>query len=129
MTARAFSVELDREFEATEDELRTVVRRIAFDGLSRIIDRTPVDTGRARGNWFVRVDGPGTDVTTTEDKDGGATIARGSAVIADYKNETGFPIISIYNNLPYIIRLEDGHSKQAPTGMVAVTVTELQAGL
>ena len=36
--------------------------------------------------------------------------------------------VFITNNVPYIIELEDGHSKrQAPAGMVAVTFANLNA--
>lgn len=36
----------------------------------------------------------------------------------------GSAAIFLTNNLPYIERLERGWSKQAPTGMVALTVAE-----
>ena len=32
----------------------------------------------------------------------------------------------IQNSLPYMQALEDGHSTQAPAGMVAITQTEFQ---
>jgi hypothetical protein len=129
VTARQFALEIDSELDDCLDELRTVVRKIALEALSRITNRTPVDTGRARGNWFVQIGDAGVEVSTTVDKNGGVTISRGAAVVATYKNERGFPQIVIYNNLPYIGRLEDGYSNQAPTGMVEVTVTELQVSL
>lgn len=127
--ARGFATQIDREFEAAMDEWRLIIRKIALEALSRIVLRTPVDTGRARGNWFVQIGGEGVEVTTEVDPTGAVTIASGGAVIGTYQQAKGFPVISIYNNLPYINRLEHGWSKQAPAGMVAVTVTELEAGL
>jgi hypothetical protein len=38
-----------------------------------------------------------------------------------------YSIAYIQNNLPYAQRLEDGWSKQAPAGMVALSLAELQA--
>ena len=127
--ARQFALEIDREFEASLDEWRLIIRRVALDALTRIVERTPVDTGRARGNWFVEIGGGGVEVSAEVDKSGAVTIASGGAEIARYQEVDGFPVIQIYNNLPYIRRLEDGYSGQAPSGMVSITVTELSAGL
>lgn len=135
MSARTFNLEIDTEFARNEDELRLGIRRIGLDALSRVTAKTPVDKGLARNNWFVGIGEPGTQ--TTDETDPGIVgtpsakaVARGSPVIASYSKEKGYPKISIYNNLPYINRLENGHSKtQAPAGMVALTLAELQVGL
>lgn len=80
--------------------------------------------GRFRGNWNVSIGAP--DLTTTEniDPQGGRTIARGSASLAGYAPGS---TIYITNALPYGPRLEfESWSKQAPAGMVRITVAELQ---
>lgn len=126
-TAAEFSVQIDIAFEGMMENLRTVIRAIALEALKRIVNRTPVDTGRARGNWFVSIGGSDAfSVSTEVDPNGNVSISRGSQVIATYEQQADFPIITIYNNLPYINRLETGYSGQAPAGMVAVTATELQ---
>lgn len=128
MTARDFSIDIDREFAEAQGEFLTIIRKIALDALSGIVRRTPVDTGRARGNWFVSFGDAGVEVSTSVDKNGQVTIQSGGAVIATYRQVDDMENIVIYNNLPYIVRLENGHSKQqAPAGMVEVTVTEIQA--
>jgi hypothetical protein len=38
-------------------------------------------------------------------------------------------VIWIYNNLPYIERLEFGHSQQAPLGMVRISIAEIETEL
>jgi hypothetical protein len=124
--AAEFSAQIDIEFEGMLDELRTVIRVIALEALKRIVQRTPVLTGRARGNWYVSIGGSGFEVSTDIDKNGTVTISRGSSVIATYNDQASFPVISIYNNLPYINRLENGYSNQSPAGMVVVTAAELQ---
>lgn len=123
MTARQFNLEIDAEFEASMGQWRVIIRRTGFDGLSRVTKKTRVDTGRARGNWFVNIGEAGTEITDDEDKNGDPTIARGDKVLGTYKRFTGFPNIAIYNNQPYINILED------LDGMVSVTVAELQVGL
>lgn len=59
---------------------------------------TPVDTGYAKSRWRFQA----TEVL-------------------------GAPNV-IYNDAPYIIYLENGHSKQAPRGMVKVAMAKLAAG-
>ena len=125
-SAQEFSIEIDLAFEGMMDNLRDVVRIIALEALKRVVMRTPVDTGRARANWQVEIGGGNFEVLTEVDKSGTVTITKGSQAIAQYKDEDGFPTITIFNNLPYIERLETGYSNQSPAGMVAITVAELQ---
>lgn len=125
-TAAEFSVQIDVAFEGMMENLRMVVRAIALEALKRIVNRTPVDSGRARMNWNVSIGGDAFQVTTDVDPSGSIAISRGSQVIATYDQQAGFPVITIYNNLPYIHRLETGYSGQAPQGMVAITAAELQ---
>lgn len=125
--SQRFELEVKNELGVAMDEWNTVVRTVTLQAHSRITVRTPVDKGRAKANWFVRIGGAGNKVTENTDKTGTSTIADGAAEIAKYRSLKTFPVISLYNNLPYINRLETGYSNQAPIGMVAVTVTELQA--
>lgn len=100
------------------------VRMLALEALSRIVLRTPVDTGRARGNWQAGAGSPDATVNPVGfDKQGTATIARGAAILqAAEPDQT----LYITNSLAYILPLEAGHSGQAPAGMVGVTIAELQ---
>jgi hypothetical protein len=59
-----------------------------------------------------------------EDKSGTATISKATAAAADLQ---AGEVIYLVNNLPYGPSLERGHSRQAPTGMVGITVAEFQA--
>lgn len=59
-----------------------------------------------------------------EDKDGGPTISKGSRNISQLKP---YEVVYLANNVEYAAALEGGHSQQAPQGVVAVTVAELQA--
>ena len=129
--AEKFSRDLKLEFDGVLDEFNGAVRALSLEALRRVVLRTPVDTGRARGNWFVEFHRAGSLITEDESKTGSLSIARGSSKIGEYKNfgSGSFPAISLYNNLPYIDGLENGRSKRAPEGMVAVTVAELQSGI
>lgn len=89
----------------------------------RIDHRTPVDTGRARGNWMAGLDAPNTDVDVNRfDPAGDSTCANAHEVFDKFKLGQA---IFITNGLPYIMPLEHGHSQKAPEGMIAVTVAEM----
>jgi hypothetical protein len=102
------------------------VQKICLDLLSGIVLKTPVDTGRARGNWQASIGNPRTDTIETSDPGGGRTISDGiEATGKAYGN-----VFWITNNLPYIYRLEyEGWSKQAPRGMVRLTIEEVRRQL
>ncbi len=123
--AREFGLHLDSLFqELVEEKIVQVTRLVALETLSRVVMKSPVDTGRFRGNWQVSVGGRATGTLARLDPSGQQTIAAGAAVIAHLDRPA---MIFITNNLPYANRLENGWSKQAPAGMVAVTIAELNA--
>lgn len=83
---------------------------------------TPVDTGHARANWIPSVGMP----NHTEDPGtGGALAAAGAAVIASFKLGQGKLYLS--NVVPYIRRLNEGHSTQAPPLFVESCVIRAMA--
>lgn len=102
-----------------------VVQKVTVDILARVVKRSPVDTGRFRANWQVSVGTPASGNLAVEDKNGDSTVRAGTSAM------TGFqvgPSVFIVNNLPYGPRLEyEGWSKQAPAGMVRITVAEYQS--
>jgi hypothetical protein len=109
-----------------EKSLEKAVRIVGLQAYSNITMSTPVGNpdlwqspapvgyvgGRARANWNIDINV--VDMTVTESTaDPDASKALG--VTAKYKlNDT----IYISNNLPYIDRLNDGWSSQAPTNFV-----------
>lgn len=110
--------------ERVPEEHLKLQKRIALDLLRRIVFRTPVDTGRARGNWQVNL-GPSDDNAVLSVDTGGAqTLASGAAVVAGAQP---YGLITIFNNVEYITFLEGGSSRQSPTGMVEVSLAEVEA--
>jgi hypothetical protein len=95
------------------------VRRAAIVADQVAITQTPVDTGRARGNWRVGIGGRPTGYSD-EDRDASAAMAQGSSAINTWKSGEGS--IYITNNVPYIVPLDEGSSAQAPNGMSAAAV-------
>lgn len=101
-----------------EEALTQRVRVIALAMLNEIVLRSPVDTGRFRGNNIVSVGAPVYTTTENLDKSGGETIQRGLSAMSGLEPYTQ---VFIQNSLPYAAALEDGHSKQAPAGIYAVS--------
>lgn len=98
-------------------------KKLVLEALTRIVQKTPVDTGRARGNWQVSIERPSMAALDTTDRDGSRTIQKGLEAVA---NLPDFSVVWISNNLEYITFLEDGSSQQAPSGMVRLTILELR---
>lgn len=99
-----------------EEDVGKHLRIISMALLTEIVTRSPVDTGRFRANNQVSIGSPDYSELAAVDTSGAETIQQGSAVIAKGKP---FSVIYIQNNLPYAEPLENGHSKQAPTGVYA----------
>jgi hypothetical protein len=97
-------------------------KKMGLEALRRVVMKTPVDTGRARGNWQVQIGEPALVMQDSFDKTGSDTIQIGAAQLANLK---AYEVIYLTNNVPYIIFLEEGSSKQAPYGMVKMTIDEL----
>lgn len=110
---------------------------------NKIIMKTPVDKGRARANWFLTKGQPSNK--TTDSKNANARVSEVNRKLSgDILGETFY----LTNNLPYIgvlefggypknpkkgtrvkkgkgkfeIRSQNGFSKQAPEGMVRLSV-------
>lgn len=98
-------------------------KKIVLEALKRLVMKTPVDTGRARGNWQVTIGRSATAAIEAVDKAGGETIKKGLAAIAALPP---YQVVWISNNVDYIEFLEEGNSRQAPEGMMSLTVEELK---
>lgn len=103
--------------------VRLAHQKIATEAFSRVIMMSPVDTGRFRGNWQVAIGNIPNGTLDLNDPTG--TAALGSVSSEVEKLQAG-ETIYLVNNMPYARRLEYGWSKQAPGGMVRLTVQQFQ---
>lgn len=142
-----WSLDIDKWCGKSKAKLDDVKRTFAFMLYSAVVKKTPVDTGRARGNWNVSVGSPDYSVSDTKTKTPKIQSPE------QMPKAPGDAAIYIANNLPYIktlefggypspvekgtwvkkgksgpghyeIRSEGGFSKQAPQGMVGITVAK-----
>lgn len=130
-THRSFG-EFANRMNFTSDHLvgqvQRMVRSVALAVHQTVVLGTPVDTGRARGNWFVSVGGAvfnNQDPTFVDQQASHSTRRRqatqhsldqGAPVIATWRLGAGDIFVS--NGVPYINSLDQGSSSQAPAGMV-----------
>lgn len=102
---------------AVTKEIDTIYRDIALELHRRIVNKTPIDTGRAKANWNLSSGSPDTTVTDSTTPN--------SPNIGSPK--AGVDELWIANYLHYIYALEFGHSSQAPSGMVVLSMQEMPA--
>lgn len=114
---------IDRIMLEQRQRLSLITRKVALEALVRVVQKSPVDTGRFRGNWNVAVGTADASAAKSPDPSGGSTLSAGSAQIT---GSTGLQPIFVTNSLPYASELERGTSTQAPRGVVAVTAAEIR---
>lgn len=105
--------------DKAERRMEMAIRKIAMSVFREVILMSPVDKGTFRGNWQVAINSIPQGTIELDDPSG--TIAMSKADAAALQLKVG-QAIYLVNNLPYARALEYGHSKQAPSGMVRVTV-------
>lgn len=116
-----FSEHLALLVEKAKGDVQLVHRKVCLDLYRSLVLKTPVDTGRARSNWQIGVGAVNENTSAAPDPSGEAAISRADGAL---QNVTVGGVIYLTNSLVYAKPLEYGHSKQAPSGMVRITVQE-----
>ena len=118
-----FAEDLKKICDRAGDKAELVVRRAALDIGGQLVDRSPVDTGRFKNNWQTGIGGMDKNISAAADLGGAGALARLTAKVAAWKPGQS---IFISNSLSYAYRLETGWSKQAPSGIVRLTVQNFE---
>lgn len=117
----SFASDIAKFAKLTNASLDEAGRAITLELFSSVIKDTPVDTGRARGNWQTSLGAP---------KDGEVSRNGDGPALAEVASETAKfgmgKVIFLANGLPYILRLEYGWSKQQPGGMARRNAARIQ---
>ena len=133
----SFALDLKKFADKTDARVNAIVKKIVFDVSTSVVLKSPVGDakywksppppgyvgGRFRGNWQYGLGA--INYTTSEkiDPAGQATIA---AIVGKVGEQPAGEVHYITNSLPYADRLENGWSRQAPQGMVNLTVLGFQ---
>ncbi len=123
---------------ALDAELTDVTRRIAFATAQACVLATPVGNptlwqrasappgytgGHARRNWQISLRYAIQTALAGTDASGAGTLARAQAQLRTF-DARFVPRLYLVNNAPYIGRLNDGHSTQAPRGFVEAAIAK-----
>ena len=135
MTARLDMAELQNEIneflsQQVPELSQKCLRKMGLDLLRGCVMKSPVQTGRFRGNWQASANAPNPTAVATVDKRARGT-PPGAEVwtraMAALKQARPFGICYVQNNLPYARRIETGWSQQSPMGVLALTLAELRS--
>jgi hypothetical protein len=119
----SFGQNISNWTERVKKRHNQVFRGVALRVFASVVFRTPVDTGRARGNWQTDINKDNNAELSIDDK-GGLMVYRNAQQSAS-RVKLGDQFY-LFNNLGYVQGLEDGNSLQAPNGMVKVTVANFK---
>lgn len=121
----AFADDVRRFSLKTGESTDKVVRAVTLSLFNGIIRDVPVDTGRARGSFETTVGQPATTTPDRLDQSGKQAMAEIEANVPQGAGQETY----IASNLPYIVQLEEGSSKQAPEGFVRRNMDRIQRNL
>lgn len=101
---------MSRFIKTMEKDLSNAIKGISNQVLNSLVKKTPVDSGHMKNSWNL-----------TENK---INTSVGGSV---REKISGKKDVYITNSVPYALAIEHGHSKQAPKGIVKLTVNELKS--
>lgn len=117
----AFKADFAKLLKKAGNKAELVVRKTALELQRSMIQMSPVKSGRFKGNWQCGVGSINAANTDTANSD---ALGRTGAVLDGWK---AGQTIWLTNSMPYANRLEYGWSKQAPGGMVRISVQNFAA--
>lgn len=111
-----------------EKQATRMIRRYSMKALQMIVEGTPVLTGCCRANWIVSTGTLQRQYNAMKtDKTGTETVKGGLARIESVKLGTD---VLIENSCPYVLRLENGWSRQKPAGsMIRQPLAKLKTAI
>lgn len=120
MVETDYTLPIKQFVEATKINQRKLVRFMAAKLWTRIVEMNPVDTGRSRSGWDLSLNTPHTAIPPEGQP------SYPEPAMPNFGTITGFENVWIANNVEYTPYLEQGHSQQAPAGMMRIAILELQ---
>lgn len=111
----AFGKALQEIVDSVETDFRMIVRKVLFNLLSDLMQENPKDTQRCAASW--NIDTHWSDWQEPPGDYRNVDIsARALQILAALPESD---VYVLYNNIEYLMALEDGHSTHAPSGFIA----------
>ena len=132
--AKSFSKTLMEVADVIDADLETAIRLSVLNIFKNIIMMSPVDRGSYRASHSITNSQPGDKEALKEGEfpGGGGNQGLAGAAWDDRDAWTwhiGEGTIFIFNNQPYALKLEVGHSKQAAGGIYAAAIASYEHDL
>lgn len=102
---------MEKFFEDVDRYAADLKVKVVGEAFDRVVSDTPVDTGQARRSWQISVGSP----NFAQQGDPKTTLK--ASKLTDR--------IFIVNPMPYITRLNNGWSKQAPSGYIEQAIAQV----
>lgn len=108
-----------------EDVISQEGRKLGINIDRRLVLETPRDTGSAKASWLVAYGQPSNEVVDVDGNDVGTAAAQAieKGALEASKFKAG-DTLYITNNQPYIERLNEGWSEQAPSRYIDQIIEE-----
>lgn len=112
---------------ALEQFVERLIVKLALDIVANLVRApgqggTPVDTGWARANWVPRIGEPISGPVSSPEAVSTSQQEAGQSALPSYRLARGRVFVS--NAVPYIVRLNEGSSRQAPPAFVQAAIVE-----
>jgi nucleoid DNA-binding protein len=118
-----FMADLTGMIDEAKGNAEDVVKLASLNLFTKIVKKTPVDTGHLAYNWNLTLNSPERSERDGVDPSKSKTLDIGSKNIANFK--LGVQQVWMTNNVEYAYDIEYGKSKiKAPQGMVRVSLRE-----
>ena len=110
---------------ALNEAIERAMTDLTLEITAELQEATPIDIGWARANWVPGIGGPGESLdrrALNESEVAQQSAAQQAAVSSVLSYTLNQGSIFITNNVPYIGRLNEGSSVQAPAGFIQQSV-------
>lgn len=137
---KGFSARLLKAAGSVRKTSNTIKRETAIEMLTQLVGATPVDTGRTRDAWNVSINAPNFTMPsgpyggsrhrgqaiTPAARGGTGAITKGRNFIRSAQVKYGVPVY-IANGAPWLPRLNNGYSSQAPAQFIQIATARAEA--
>jgi len=122
-----FKADLAKLSKALDHDYVALRKRVAWEIYNEFTLRNPVDTGYSRANWKIGIGEIDESVSTPPARGGGAVMPSPPPDLGLISQINAENTVYITNSVDYIQYLNEGTSKQAPSGWIQISIAAVEA--